>query len=133
MDRDRSFYFSNSTYKASQVHGFQRVYSDGDFLLLDNPVEVLCKWLVENLDKAGRTMTEEREILKLRFGPNHLTDMQQLVKDSNDPSRFKDILVPKRKLHRLLEEAKAAQDSAGFLLNGVSEILSAKGLTEARA
>ncbi|XP_078529029.1 uncharacterized protein LOC144806568 [Lissotriton helveticus] len=68
------------------------------------------------------------------------TDMQQLVKDSNDPSRFRDVLVPKRKLHKLLEEAKSARDNAGFLLNGISEILfspnelaSAKGVTKARA
>ncbi|KAJ1125105.1 hypothetical protein NDU88_003543 [Pleurodeles waltl] len=68
------------------------------------------------------------------------TDMQQLVKDSNDPSRFRNVLVPKGGLHKVLEEAKAAQDSAGFLLNGVSEILfspkelaSAKGITKARA
>ncbi|KAJ1142869.1 hypothetical protein NDU88_009182 [Pleurodeles waltl] len=69
-----------------------------------------------------------------------LTDMQQLVKDSNDPSRFRNVLVPNRELHKVLEEAKAARDSAGFLLNGVSEILfslnelaSAKGITKARA
>ncbi|KAJ1114545.1 hypothetical protein NDU88_002780 [Pleurodeles waltl] len=68
------------------------------------------------------------------------TDMQQLVKDSNDPSRFRNVLVPKRERHKVLEEAKAARDSAGFLLNGVSEILfspkelaSAKGITKARA
>ncbi|XP_078503090.1 uncharacterized protein LOC144761708 [Lissotriton helveticus] len=68
------------------------------------------------------------------------TDMQQLVKDSNDPSRFKDVLIPKRKLHKLLEEAKAARDTAGFLLNGISEILfspkelaSAKGVMKAHA
>ncbi|KAJ1181755.1 hypothetical protein NDU88_006955 [Pleurodeles waltl] len=68
------------------------------------------------------------------------TDIQQLVKDSNDPSRFRNVLVPKRELHKVLEEAKAARDSAGFLLNGVSEILfspkelaSAKGITKARA
>ncbi|KAJ1193930.1 hypothetical protein NDU88_003225 [Pleurodeles waltl] len=68
------------------------------------------------------------------------TDMQQLVKDSNDPSRFRNVLVPKRELRKVLEEAKAARDSAGFLLNGVSEILfppkelaSAKGITKARA
>ncbi|KAJ1140312.1 hypothetical protein NDU88_006669 [Pleurodeles waltl] len=66
--------------------------------------------------------------------------MQQLAKDSNDPSRFRNVLVPKRELHKVLEEAKAARDSAGFLLNGVSEILfspkelaSAKGITKARA
>ena len=67
-------------------------------------------------------------------------DMQQLVKDSNDPSRFRNVLVLKRELHKLLEEAKAARDSTGFLLNGVSEILfspkeleSAKDVTKARA
>ncbi|XP_078520345.1 uncharacterized protein LOC144785137 [Lissotriton helveticus] len=82
----------------------------------------------------------KREILKLRFCSNHLTDMQQLVKDSNDPSRFKDVLVPKRKSHKLLEEAKAARDSAGFFLNGISKILfspkeleTTKGVTKARA
>ncbi|XP_078516881.1 uncharacterized protein LOC144781767 isoform X2 [Lissotriton helveticus] len=37
------------------------VRKDGDFLLLDNPGEVLCKWLVENLDEAGRPITEERD------------------------------------------------------------------------
>ncbi|KAJ1137212.1 hypothetical protein NDU88_003625 [Pleurodeles waltl] len=73
-------------------------------------------------------------------GQNHSTDMQQLVKDSNDPSQFRNVLVPNRELHKVLEEAKAARDSAGFLLNGVSEILfspkelaSAKGITKARA
>ncbi|KAJ1141506.1 hypothetical protein NDU88_007836 [Pleurodeles waltl] len=70
----------------------------------------------------------------------HDTDMQQLVKDSNDPDLFRNVLVPKRELHKLLEEAKAARDSACFLLNGVSEILfspkelaAAKGVTKARA
>ncbi|KAJ1178368.1 hypothetical protein NDU88_003614 [Pleurodeles waltl] len=68
------------------------------------------------------------------------TDMQQLVENSNDPSRFRSVLVPKRDLHKLLEEAKTARDSAGFLLNGVSEIpfspkelATAKGVTKARA
>ncbi|XP_069092826.1 uncharacterized protein [Pleurodeles waltl] len=68
------------------------------------------------------------------------TDMQQLVKDSNGPDLFRNVLVPKRELHKLLEEAKAARDSACFLLNGVSEILfspkelaAAKGVTKARA
>lgn len=37
------------------------VRKDGDFLLLDNPGEVLCKWLVENVDEAGRPITEERD------------------------------------------------------------------------
>ncbi|XP_078498190.1 uncharacterized protein LOC144754367 [Lissotriton helveticus] len=36
------------------------VRKDGDFLLLDNPGEVLCKWLVQNVDEAGRPITEER-------------------------------------------------------------------------
>ncbi|XP_069069069.1 uncharacterized protein [Pleurodeles waltl] len=68
------------------------------------------------------------------------TDMQQLVKDSNDPDLFRNVLVPKRELHKLLEEAKAARDSACFLLNGVSEVLfspkelaAAKGVTKACA
>ncbi|XP_078510079.1 uncharacterized protein LOC144769770 isoform X1 [Lissotriton helveticus] len=37
------------------------VRKDGDFLLLDNPGEVLCKWLVKNVDEAGRPITEERD------------------------------------------------------------------------
>ncbi|XP_078502039.1 uncharacterized protein LOC144756267 isoform X2 [Lissotriton helveticus] len=37
------------------------VRKDGDFLLLDNPGEVLCKWLVENVDEAGRPINEERD------------------------------------------------------------------------
>ncbi|KAJ1106088.1 hypothetical protein NDU88_003491 [Pleurodeles waltl] len=37
------------------------VRKDGEFLLLDNPGEVLCKWLVENIDESGRTITEERD------------------------------------------------------------------------
>ncbi|KAJ1117069.1 hypothetical protein NDU88_005269 [Pleurodeles waltl] len=68
------------------------------------------------------------------------TDMQQLVKDSNDPLRFRNVLVPMREFHKVLEGAKAARDSAGFVLNGVSEILfspkelaSAKGISKARA
>ncbi|XP_078519991.1 uncharacterized protein LOC144784814 isoform X2 [Lissotriton helveticus] len=68
------------------------------------------------------------------------TEMQLLVKDSNDPSRFRGVLVPKKELHKLLDEAKSARNSAIFLLNGVSRIIfspeelaSAKGLTKARA
>ncbi|KAJ1186840.1 hypothetical protein NDU88_003620 [Pleurodeles waltl] len=68
------------------------------------------------------------------------TDMQQLVKDANDPDLFRNVLVPKRELHKLLEDAKAARGSACFLLNGVSEILfslkelaAAKGVTKAHA
>ncbi|KAJ1130573.1 hypothetical protein NDU88_008924 [Pleurodeles waltl] len=38
------------------------VRKDGEFLLLDNPGEVLCKWLVENIDESGRPITEERDI-----------------------------------------------------------------------
>ncbi|KAJ1082088.1 hypothetical protein NDU88_002258 [Pleurodeles waltl] len=34
---------------------------DGEFLLLDNPGKVLCKWLVENIDESGRLITEERD------------------------------------------------------------------------
>ncbi|XP_069462109.1 uncharacterized protein [Ambystoma mexicanum] len=67
-------------------------------------------------------------------------DMQQLVKDANDPTRFKHIIVSKRELYKLLERAKASRDGASFLLNGVSELLfspnefaAAKGLTAARA
>ncbi|KAJ1165401.1 hypothetical protein NDU88_005829 [Pleurodeles waltl] len=37
------------------------VRKDGEFLLLDNPGEVLCKWLVENIDESGRPITEERD------------------------------------------------------------------------
>ncbi|XP_078511103.1 uncharacterized protein LOC144770455 [Lissotriton helveticus] len=37
------------------------VRKDGDLLLLDNSGEVLCKWLVENVDEAGRPITEERD------------------------------------------------------------------------
>ncbi|KAJ1173384.1 hypothetical protein NDU88_005220 [Pleurodeles waltl] len=37
------------------------VRKDGEYLLLDNPGEVLCKWLVENIDESGRPITEERD------------------------------------------------------------------------
>ncbi|XP_069068732.1 uncharacterized protein [Pleurodeles waltl] len=37
------------------------VRKGGEFLLLDNPGEVLCKWLVENIDERGRLITEERD------------------------------------------------------------------------
>ncbi|XP_078541316.1 uncharacterized protein LOC144826645 [Lissotriton helveticus] len=68
------------------------------------------------------------------------TDMQQVMKESNDPSRFRDVLIPKRELRKLSEEAKAVRDNAGFLLNDISEIrfspkelASAKGVTKAHA
>ncbi|KAJ1143274.1 hypothetical protein NDU88_009584 [Pleurodeles waltl] len=93
----------------------------------------------EHLKAQGTHHIQEPQICSRTFTVQK-TDMQQLVKDSNDPSRFRNVLVPKKELHKVLEEAKAARDSAGFLLNGVSEILfspkelaSAKGITKARA
>ncbi|KAJ1207808.1 hypothetical protein NDU88_003198 [Pleurodeles waltl] len=92
------------------------VRKDGEFLLLDNPGEVLCKWLVENIDESGRPITEER-------------DFKAMV-----------LFHHRRELHKLLEDAKAARDNTCFLLNGVNEILfspkelaAAKGVTKARA
>ncbi|KAJ1091162.1 hypothetical protein NDU88_004289 [Pleurodeles waltl] len=37
------------------------VRKDGEFQLLYNPGEVLCKWLVENSDESGQPITEERD------------------------------------------------------------------------
>ncbi|XP_069500752.1 uncharacterized protein [Ambystoma mexicanum] len=71
-----------------------------------------------------------------RSSTQQKADMQQLFTDANDPTRFRGIIVPKRELYRLLKGAKAAQDGASFLLNGVSKLLfsqnefaSAKGVT----
>ncbi|KAJ1218572.1 hypothetical protein NDU88_006150 [Pleurodeles waltl] len=67
------------------------VRKDGEFLLLDNPGEVLCKWLVENIDESGRPITEERDfkavvlfqssgVSEILFSPKELASAKGITK-----------------------------------------------------
>ncbi|KAJ1201876.1 hypothetical protein NDU88_005680 [Pleurodeles waltl] len=120
------------------------VRKDGEFLLLDNPGEVLCKWLVENIDESGRPITEERDFKAVVLFQSFVHSLA--YSEFPSTATFTDVNVNHTPCHADPFPSNERgglddnEDSAGFLLNGVSEILfspkelaSAKGITKARA